>query len=95
MRNQFRSALAAHRVGMAICVGMAMFGSAQADTPELEQVTVTAQRLEEELPQELAKYGTRLDIITAAQIKNGGFVDVAGALQTLAPGLFISPKTAP
>ncbi len=72
-----------------------MFGSAQADTPELEQVTVTAQRLEEELPQELAKYGTRLDIITAAQIKNGGFVDVAGALQTLAPGLFISPKNGP
>ncbi len=72
-----------------------MFGFAQADTPELEQVTVTAKRLEEELPQELAKYGTRLDIITAAQIKNGGFVDVAGALQTLAPGLFISPKNGP
>jgi outer membrane cobalamin receptor len=89
MRYHVKAALAAH------CVGMAMFGAAQADTPDLEQVTVTAKRLEEELPQELAKYGTRLDIITAAQIKNGGFVDVAGALQTLAPGLFISPKNGP
>jgi outer membrane cobalamin receptor len=89
MRYHVKAALAAH------CVGMTMFGAAQADTPELEQVTVTAKRLEEELPQELAQYGTRLDVITAAQIKNGGFVDVAGALQTLAPGLFISPKNGP
>jgi outer membrane cobalamin receptor len=89
MRIPLRPALAAH--GLA----MAMIGTVYADATELEQVTVTAQRLEEELPQELAKYGTRLDIITAAQMKNGGFVDVAGALQTLAPGLFISPKNGP
>jgi vitamin B12 transporter len=88
MRNHSKWALAA------LGIALAMTGAVYADT-ELEQVTVTAKRLEEELPQELAKYGTRLDIITGAQIKNGGFVDVAGALQTLAPGLFISPKNGP
>src|SRR5277367_1504782 len=77
------------------CLGLAIFDAARADSPDLEQVTVTAKRLEEEIPQELAKYGTRIDVITAAQIKNGGFVDIAGALQTLAPGLFISPKNGP
>jgi outer membrane cobalamin receptor len=66
-----------------------------AHADDLEQVTVTANRLEEEIPQELAKYGTRVDVITAAQIKNGGFVDIAAALQALAPGLFISPKNGP
>src|SRR3984885_11987278 len=62
---------------------------------DLEQVTVIANRLEEEIPQELAKYGTLVDVITSAQIKNGGFVDVAQALETLAPGLFIAPKNGP
>jgi outer membrane cobalamin receptor len=66
-----------------------------ASDQDLEQVTVTANRLEEELPQELAKYGTRVEIISAEQIKNGGFVDIAQALATLAPGLFISPKNGP
>lgn len=77
------------------CTGSVAFGTAYADSADLEQVTVTAQRLEEEIPQELARYGTRLDVITGAQIKNGGFVDIAAALQTLAPGLFIAPKNGP
>ncbi|HEY2678142.1 MAG TPA: TonB-dependent receptor [Steroidobacteraceae bacterium] len=77
------------------CIGLIGLSAAYADTDTLEQVTVTAKRLEEEIPQELAKYGTRVDVITAAQIKNGGFTDVATALQTLAPGLFISPKNGP
>jgi outer membrane cobalamin receptor len=70
-------------------------GAAVAAETDLEQVTVTANRLEEEIPQELAKYGTRVDVITAEQIKNGGFVDVAQALENLAPGVFIAPKNGP
>ncbi len=68
---------------------------ARADEGDLGQVTVSAERLEEELPQELAKYGTKVDTITAEQIKAGGFLDVAQALEALAPGLFISPKNGP
>jgi outer membrane cobalamin receptor len=81
---------------LAVCgFGWFALDAAVAAETDLEQVTVTANRLEEEIPQELAKYGTRVDVITAEQIKSGGFVDVAQALETLAPGVFIAPKNGP
>jgi outer membrane cobalamin receptor len=61
----------------------------------LEEIVVTAKSLEDELPQQLAAYGTRVDTITSAKIQNGGYLDVAGALEALAPGLYISPKNGP
>jgi outer membrane cobalamin receptor len=64
-------------------------------TANVEEVTVSAKKLEEEIPQELAKYGTRVDIITAKQIAEGGYSDVAQALGALAPGLYINPKNGP
>jgi outer membrane cobalamin receptor len=74
----------------------ASIGSAQAQIDSsLDEVTVTAKRLEEEIPQQLAQYGTHLDVITAAQIKNGGYIDVASALEALAPALYISSKNGP
>src|SRR5580704_8763600 len=79
----------------ACCLSAILVQSVHAADTELEQVTVTANRLEEEMPQELAKYGTRVDVITSAQIKNGGYVDIAQALETLAPGVFIAPKNGP
>ncbi|HEY4340441.1 MAG TPA: TonB-dependent receptor [Steroidobacteraceae bacterium] len=89
-----------------MCLGIGAWGvftaaqaadtAAATDTNDrnLEQVVVTG-HLEEDLPFDLEKYGTRVDIITAAQIRNGGFVDVAQALQSLTPGLYISPKNGP
>jgi outer membrane cobalamin receptor len=69
---------------------------AQAQTASsLEEVVVTAKSLEDDLPQQLSRYGTRVDTITAAEIQNGGYLDVAGTLQALAPGLYISPKNGP
>jgi vitamin B12 transporter len=67
--------------------------SASADT--LEEVQVTAQRLEQDLPQDLAAAGVEVDTIPAQAIRNGGYQDVAGALSALAPGLFILPKNGP
>src|SRR5580692_2128074 len=64
-----------------------------ADT-DLQEVIVTG-RLEEDLPIDLQKYGTRVDTVTATQIRNGGFIDVAQALQALTAGLYISPKSGP
>src|SRR5258708_22562195 len=58
----------------------------------LDEVVVTAKSLEEELPQQLALYGTRVDTISAAKIQNGGYLDVAGALEALAPGLYITTR---
>jgi outer membrane cobalamin receptor len=69
---------------------------AQAEnTAPLDEVVVTARSLEDELPQQLSQYGTRVDTISAAKIQNGGYLDVAGALEALAPGLYISPRNGP
>jgi len=57
-----------------------------------ETVAVAAPKLEEELPQEIEKTGVRVQTISSAQIENGGYVDVAQALQSLVPGLFLAPK---
>jgi outer membrane cobalamin receptor len=72
----------------------ANFAPAETASP-LDEVVVTARSLEEDLPQQLSRYGTRVDTISAAKIQNGGYLDVAGALQALAPGLYISPKSGP
>src|SRR5258708_26582625 len=61
----------------------------------LDEVVVTAKSLEEELPQQLALYGTRVDTISAAKIQNGGYLYVAGCPGALAPCLLISPQNAP
>jgi len=68
---------------------------AQQSDSSLDEVVVTAKSLEEELPQQLAQYGIHVDIITAAQIKDGGYIDVASALEALAPALYISSKNGP
>jgi outer membrane cobalamin receptor len=69
---------------------------AQAQTDaSLDEVVVTAKSLEQDLPQQLSRYGTRVDTISAAKIKNGGYLDVAGALEALSPGLYISPSNGP
>ena len=81
--------------GCALAAIGLFLGHATLAEDALELVTVTANRLEEELPQELAKSGTRVDVISAAQIKNQGSVDVATALQMLAPGLYVNPKNGP
>jgi outer membrane cobalamin receptor len=82
-------------------VGLGAFGVAVAQTseidpnaPTVEQVVVTG-KLEAELPVQLAKQGTRVDVVTAADIKNNGYVDVAQSLQTTVPGLYVSPKNGP
>jgi outer membrane cobalamin receptor len=61
----------------------------------LDEIVVSARSLEDDLPQQLSQYGTRVDVISAAKILNGGYLDVAGALEALAPGLYISPHNGP
>jgi vitamin B12 transporter len=60
-----------------------------------ETLVVAAQKLEEELPQEIERVGVRVQTITSAQIENGGYDDVSQALQALVPGLFLAPKAGP
>jgi len=63
--------------------------------PPLQEVLVTARGIEPELPQQLALYGTRVDTVSAAQIKNGGYIDVSQALQATTPGIYISSANGP
>jgi vitamin B12 transporter len=62
--------------------------------PSLQEVVVTAS-LEEEIPQQLAAYGTHIDTVTAEQIQTGGFIDVSQALEALTPGIYIASGNGP
>ncbi|HEX4508269.1 MAG TPA: TonB-dependent receptor [Alphaproteobacteria bacterium] len=64
-------------------------------TNQLEEITVTAPRLEQNLPQILATQGVRVDTIPADEILKRGYIDIAQSLQALAPGLYLSPKNGP
>src|SRR5690242_8326082 len=56
-------------------------------------ILVLANKLEESTPEEIEKYGSRLDVVDGERIDQAGFVDAAGALQFLAPGVFLTPKS--
>ena len=62
---------------------------------ELDTLLVTAKKLEETLPEQLAHFGTRLDTITDKQIKFGGYLDISEALDAQVPGLQILSKNGP
>ena len=56
-----------------------------------ESVVVAAPRLEEELPQEIERAGTRVQTITSTQIEHGGYNDISQVLQAMVPGLYLTP----
>jgi len=62
---------------------------------QLQEVIVTAKSIENELPQELSQYGTRVDTVSAGQILSGGYIDVPEALEALTPGLYITSNAGP
>lgn len=62
------------------------------DNLDLEKVVVSGQSLEETLPQKIADYGSKLEVISAENIRSSGAIDASKALQMLAPGLYLSPK---
>jgi vitamin B12 transporter len=64
------------------------------DAPMVSELVITG-GLEETLPMELSKFGARLHVVTAAEIRQGGFVDVGQVLQTRVPGLHLEPQSGP
>ena len=62
---------------------------------EVQAVQVTARNLEDTLPEQLAQTGVKVEVISGQQIRNGGYLDAASALQTLAPGLWVLPENGP
>lgn len=59
---------------------------------ELEEEIVVLGRLEETTPLKLARYGNRIEVITAEDIRLGGFNDLSQVLQMRVPGLYLAPK---
>jgi outer membrane cobalamin receptor len=77
-------------------IAAASAAHAQAGGPtEVQAVQVTARNLEDTLPEQLAQTGVKVEVISGQQIRNGGYLDAASALQTLAPGLWVLPEDGP
>jgi vitamin B12 transporter len=77
------------------CAALLLIGTPALQTlaasEPLEEVTVTATSLEDTVPQQLARYGTRVESLSADVIDKGGFYDVSQALQQLAQGIYVAP----
>jgi vitamin B12 transporter len=58
----------------------------------LTEIIVEGRRIEEHLSAELATYGHKVEIVTAKEIKRGGFTDVNQVLESLVPGLYVSSR---
>lgn len=63
------------------------------DAASVSEVVITGD-LEQTLPQEIAKSGSRLTVITSDRIQAGNYVDVGQALN-LVPGLSLIPQSGP
>ncbi len=85
--------LSAGTCGLAVAAPSDETAASPADST-LEQVVITG-RLEEDIPIDVEKTGTRIDTVSADQIRNGGYLDVSQTLQALTPGLYVSPKNGP
>lgn len=60
----------------------------------VDAVVVTTASIEEALPQELARYGSDIAVVSDRTVRERGYVDVARALDTV-PGLYIKPGSGP
>jgi vitamin B12 transporter len=60
-----------------------------------EEIVVVGDRLEESIPLDLEEYGAEVHVVDRQAILDGGFIDVAGALQSEVPGLYLAPKNGP
>ncbi len=67
----------------------------KAEVHKTAGMTVKARQIEERLSAELANYGHPVTVITAQQIKEGGYTEIFQMLEALVPGLFISMKAGP
>lgn len=81
---------------LALAAALLCFGgtAAHAQGAEDADIVVTGRSLEETLPQELARYGSDIAVVTERQVRDRGVVDVAGALETV-PGLYIKAGSGP
>lgn len=63
-----------------------------AQAQQIEETLVVGQALEETIPLSLSQYGSRLEIIDAADIELGGYNDLTQTIQMEVPGFHLAPK---
>lgn len=79
---------------LAAAVGAALSVPAFAQRVD-EEVVVTGRRLEETIPQELERFGNRLETVDRGAIDLGGFNDLSQTLQMQVPAFYVAPKNGP
>lgn len=69
---------------------------ADTQTMTLDQQLVSAPSVESTTVAEMARFGSKVEIIDRAQIERAGpDADITRVLQMSVPGLYVAPKTAP
>jgi len=77
--------------GIAAAVGAALYAVSgpalgqRATDDALEELVVVGTRLEETIPLDLQQFGNRVEIITAEELRLGGFNDLSQSLQMKVP----------
>ena len=66
-------------------------GISTAAHAQVAEVVIVAS-LEEEIPQELERYGVRVETVTAQEILDGGYYDITETLEKQVPGMFIAAR---
>ena len=95
--TNYRRSLAIGASALALCLAApaALAQSGPAPDRAKDTVVIVGLTIEETLPQELAKYGSDVEVLESEQIRNAGYVDVAQALQMSTPGVFLAPRNGP
>ena len=88
---QYRKGMRAVAAG-ALLSAFATAAWAADHVEQLEAVEVRGEPAERQLSEELADYGNRVEIVERERISASGAVDIAQALQMLAPGLHLAPS---
>lgn len=94
MRNSGRLPLLAGVAGVALLgatPAWAQDGNSEGESDAA--IVVLGERLEESQPEQIEKYGSRLETVDGEAIDRAGFVDTGQALQMLVPGLYVAPKS--
>ncbi len=82
------------RCSLAAAVGLVVSAPVCAQSFD-EELVVTGRRLEETIPQELERFGNRLETVDRSAIDLGGFHDVSQTLQMQVPAFYVAPKNGP
>ena len=84
-----------HRLSAAIMAVTLPAATAIAQDDADEEVIVVGERLEETLPQELERFGNRLESVDADDIELGGFNDLSQTMQMQVPAFYVAPLSGP